>query len=54
MNIFKEFAQQEEADGNWQSTIKELIHLVQNDKTVSQFIDLLYKIKHNKQKLSAV
>ena len=46
-SVFKEFARQEEADDNRQSTIKELIHLVQNDKMISQFIDLLYKIKHN-------
>ena len=44
-NIFKEFARQEEADDNRQSTVKEIMRLVQNDKTVSQFIDLLYKIK---------
>ena len=47
MNVFKEFARQEEADDNRQSTVKELIRLVQTDKMVSQFIDLLYKIKHN-------
>ena len=29
MNVFREFARQEEADDNQQSTIKELIHLVQ-------------------------
>ena len=34
-NIFKEFARQEEADDNRQSTVKELIHLVQTDKMVS-------------------
>ena len=45
-NIFKEFARQEEANDN-QSTVKELICLVQTDKTMSQFVDLLYKIKHN-------
>ena len=47
MNIFKEFVQQEEVDDNRQSTVKELISLVQTYKMVSQFIDLLYKIKHN-------
>ena len=46
-NVFREFSRQEEVEYNRQSTIKELIHLVQNDKMVSQFIDLLYKIKHN-------
>ena len=44
-NIFREFARQKEEDDNRQDTVKELIHLVQKDKTVSQFIDLLYKIK---------
>ena len=47
MNIFKEFVQQEEVDDNRQSTVKELIRLVQEDKVVYQFIELLYKIKHN-------
>ena len=46
-NIFKEFAQQEEADDSQQSTVNELIHLVKDDKAVSQFIDLLYNMKHN-------
>ena len=44
-NIFKEFARQEEADDN-QSTVNELIRLVQDDKAVSQFIELLYNMKH--------
>ena len=47
-NIFREFAQQEEEDDNKQDTVKELTRLVQKDKTISQFINLLYKIKHNK------
>ena len=46
-NIFKEFARQEEADNSWQSTVKELIHLVHEDKVVSRFIELLYNMKHN-------
>ena len=46
-NIFKEFARQEEADDNRQNKNKELIRLVQDDKSVSQFIDLLYNMKHN-------
>ena len=58
-NIFKEFARQEEADDSRRSTVKELIHLVQEDKAVCQFIDLLYNMKHNnntenKQKTYAV
>ena len=46
-NIFKEFSRQEEADDNRQSTVNELIHLVQDDKAVSHFIELLYNMKHN-------
>ena len=46
-NIFKEFSRQEEADNSRQSTIKELIRLVQYDKVVSQFFDLLYNMKHH-------
>ena len=46
-NIFREFARQEEANDNQHNTIKELIQLVQTDNSVSQFIDLLYEIKHN-------
>ena len=45
--MFKEFTRQEEVDDNQQNTVKELIRLVQDDKSVSQFIDLLYNIKHN-------
>ena len=45
--MFKEFARQEEANDNRHNTIKELIQLVQKDNLVSQFIDLLYEIKHN-------
>ena len=47
MNIFKEYARQEEADNSRQSTVKELIRLVQDDKVVSQLIELLYNMKHN-------
>ena len=46
-NVFKEFSWDEEPDDNRHNTVKELIHLVQKYKTTSQFIDLLYKIKHN-------
>ena len=48
-NVFREFARQEEDDDNRHNTAKQLIHLVQKDNLVSQFIDLLYKIKHKKQ-----
>ena len=47
MDIFKEFARQEEADDSRQSKVKELIRLVQDDKAVSKFIELLYNMKHN-------
>ena len=46
-NVFKEFARQEQAHDNRHNTINELIQLVQKDNSVSQFIDLLYEIKHN-------
>ena len=46
-NIIKEFARQEEADDSRQSTVKELIRLVQDDKVISKFIQLLYNMKHN-------
>ena len=45
--IYLEFSRQEEDDDNWHNTVKELILLVQKDNSVSQFINLLYKIKHN-------
>ena len=44
--MFKEFARQEVVDDSRQNTVKELIHLVQDDKAVSQFIELLYNMKH--------
>ena len=47
MNVFKEFARQEEANDSRQSTFNELIHLVQDDKAISQFIELLYNMKHS-------
>ena len=45
-NIFKEFAKQEEANDSRQNIVKELICLVKNDKSASQFIELLYSMKH--------
>ena len=45
--MFKEFARQEAVDDSQQNRIKELICLVQNDKSMSQFIDLLYNMKHS-------
>ena len=46
-NMFKEFARKEAVDDSRQNTTKELIHLVKNDKSVSQFIELLYNMKHS-------
>ena len=46
-NIFKKYARQEEADESRRSIVKELICLVHNDKSVSQFIDLLYNMNHS-------
>ena len=44
--MFKEFARQEAVDDSRQNIVEELICLVQNDKSVSQFIELLYNMKH--------
>ena len=49
-NIFKEFARQEKTDDSLQSIVKKLIRLIQEDKAVSQFIELLYNMKHNNTK----
>ena len=46
-NIFKEFSRWEEVDDSRQSTVKELIRLVQDDKEISKFIELLYNMKHS-------
>ena len=46
-NVFKEFAQQEQANGNRHNIIKELIQILQKYNSVSQFIDFLYEIKCN-------
>ena len=45
--MFKEFARQKEVDDSRQNIVKELIHLVQDDKSVSQFIELLYNMNHS-------
>ena len=45
--MFKEFARQEAVDDRRQNTVKELIRLVQNDNSVSQFINLLYNMNHS-------
>ena len=44
--MFREFARQEEFDDIIQNTLEELFNLIKNDKLVSQFIDLLYNMKH--------
>ena len=46
-NVFKEFSRQEEVDDSRQSTVKELIRLVQKCKVISNFIELLYNMKYN-------
>ena len=46
-NMFKEFAKQEETNDSRQNMVKELIRLVQDDKSVSQFIDLLHNMKRD-------
>ena len=44
--MFQDFARQEAADYRRHNTLEELFNLIQNDKSVSQFIDLLYNMKH--------
>ena len=44
--MFQEFYRQEEIDHSRQDISQELLNLVHNDKSVSQFIDLLYNIKN--------
>ena len=44
--MFQDFARLEAVNDRQQNTLKELFVLVQNDKSVSQFIDLLYNMKH--------
>ena len=44
--MFQDFARQEAVNDRQQNTLKELFSLVQNGKSVSQFIDLLYNMKH--------
>ena len=43
--MFQEFARQEEIDNRRQDASQELLNLINNDKSVEQFIDLLYNIK---------
>ena len=45
--MFKEFSKQEVVDDSRENTVKELIRLVQNDKSMSQFINLLYNMNHS-------
>ena len=45
--MFQEFSQQEEIYNSRQDISQELLNLIHNDKSVAQFIDLLYNIKNN-------
>ena len=45
-NMFREFARQEDVDDNLQNTLHELLNLIHKDKSLVQFIDLLYNIKN--------
>ena len=58
-DMFQDFARQEAVNDRQQNTLKELFILVQNDKSISQFIDLLYNMNHrnntkNRLKIYAV
>ena len=44
-HVFQDIAWQEDIDNSRPNTINQLIQLVQKDKSVSQFIDLLHEIK---------
>ena len=43
-NMFQEFARKEAIDDGRQNTSQELLNLIYNDKSIAQFIDLLYNI----------
>ena len=45
-NMFQEFSRQEEINDSRQNISQELFNLIHNDKSVEQFIDLLYNIKN--------
>ena len=45
-NMFQEFTQQEEIDNSRKYVSQELLHLIHNEKSVAQFIDMLYNIKN--------
>ena len=51
-NMFQEFGRQEEIDHSRQYISQEIINLVHNDKSITQFIDMLHNIKnkHNIEK----
>ena len=44
--MFQEFSRQEVVNDNRQNTLHELLKLIHKDKSVTQFIDLLYNIKN--------
>ena len=45
-NMFQDLARHEVVDDRQQNTLEKLFSLIQNGKSLSQFIDLLYNIKH--------
>ena len=44
--MFQEFAREEAIDDSRHNISQELLNLIHNDKSVAQFIDLLYNIKN--------
>ena len=46
-NMFQDLPRHEAIDDRQQNTLKDLFILVQNDKSVFQFISLLYNMNHN-------
>ena len=44
--MFQKFAKQEAIDDSRQNIFQELLNLIHNDKSIAQFIDLLYNIKN--------
>ena len=45
-NMFQEFTRQEAIDDSRHNISQELLNLIHNDKSVAQFIDMLYNIKN--------
>ena len=47
--MFQEFARQEVPNDNRHNVSQEILDLIHNDKPVTQFIDLLYKLLKTKR-----